>query len=113
MLTGTSPPGTQPLGARSAIARICFRLRTTTVGTRSNALREHLSIRLVSAAAGVSGASNDTARIADHAGPGEVLVTQEVVEAAKGTPVTFTEIGPVELKGVSDTIRLYSARRAA
>jgi adenylate cyclase len=56
---------------------------------------------------------NIAARIADHAAPGEVLVTQEVVEAAKGTPVTFTEIGPVELKGVSDTIRLYSARRAA
>jgi len=44
---------------------------------------------------------NIAARIAEYARPGEVLVSQEVVDAAAGTPVTFTEIGPVELKGVS------------
>jgi class 3 adenylate cyclase len=42
-----------------------------------------------------------------------VLVSQEVVDAADGGPVRFTEIGPVELKGVQGTLRLYSARRDA
>jgi class 3 adenylate cyclase len=55
---------------------------------------------------------NLAARIADYARPGEVLVSQEVVDAATGTPVTFTEIGPVELKGVSGPLRLHSAHRS-
>jgi adenylate cyclase len=55
---------------------------------------------------------NIAARIAEYARPGEVLVSQEVVDAADGTPVTFTEIGPVELKGVAGTVRLHSAHRA-
>ena len=37
---------------------------------------------------------NVAARIADYARPGEVLVTQDVVDAADGTSITFTEIGP-------------------
>jgi adenylate cyclase len=56
---------------------------------------------------------NIAARIAEYARPGEVLVSQEVVEAAEGTPVTFTAIGAVELKGVSGPLRLHSAQRAA
>jgi adenylate cyclase len=56
---------------------------------------------------------NIAARIADYARPGEVLVSQEVVDAVDGGPVTFTEIGPVELKGVPGTLRLYSTRRDA
>ncbi|MGH2579298.1 MAG: hypothetical protein ACRDHK_04165 [Actinomycetota bacterium] len=40
-------------------------------------------------------------------------MSQEVVDAAAGTPVTFTEIGPVELKGVSGALHLHTARRAA
>jgi len=56
---------------------------------------------------------NIAARIAEYARPGEVLVSQEVVDAADGEPVTFTEIGPVELKGVSGPLRLYTARRHA
>jgi class 3 adenylate cyclase len=56
---------------------------------------------------------NIAARIADYARPGEVLVSQEVVDAADGRPVTFTEIGPVELKGVPRTLRLYIAHRDA
>jgi class 3 adenylate cyclase/DNA-binding transcriptional MerR regulator len=56
---------------------------------------------------------NIAARIADYARPGEVLVSQEVVDAADAGPVTFTEIGPVELKGVSGTLRLHTARRHA
>jgi hypothetical protein len=34
------------------------------------------------------------------------------VDAAQGTPVTFAEIGPVELKGVSGTLTLHRASRA-
>jgi adenylate cyclase len=56
---------------------------------------------------------NLAARIADYARPGEVLVSQEVVDAADAGPVMFTEIGPVELKGVSGTLRLHTARRHA
>jgi adenylate cyclase len=54
---------------------------------------------------------NLAARIADYARPGEVLVSQEVVDAADAAPVSFVEIGPVELKGVPGTLRLYTARR--
>jgi adenylate cyclase len=56
---------------------------------------------------------NIAARIAEYARPGEVLVSQEVVDAAEGTRVTFSGIGPVELKGVSGTLRLHSAQRTA
>jgi len=55
---------------------------------------------------------NLAARIAEYARPGEVLVTQEVVDAAEAGPVTFTEIGPVELKGVGGPLRLHTARRS-
>jgi adenylate cyclase len=56
---------------------------------------------------------NLAARIADYARPGEVVVSQEVVDAADKAPVAFTEIGPVELKGVPGTLRLYTAHHAA
>jgi adenylate cyclase len=56
---------------------------------------------------------NLAARIAEYARPGEVLVSQEVVDAADGGPVSFVEIGPVELKGVPGTLRLHTARRHA
>ena len=54
---------------------------------------------------------NLAARIADYARPGEVVVSQEVVDAADAAPVSFVEIGPVELKGVRGTLRLHTARR--
>ena len=54
---------------------------------------------------------NVAARIADYARPGEVLVSQEVIDAAGGAEVTFREIGPVELKGVSGAMRLHAAHR--
>jgi len=54
---------------------------------------------------------NIAARIAEYARPGEVLVTEDVVDAANGTSVKFTEIGAVELKGVSGPLNLYMARR--
>jgi class 3 adenylate cyclase len=49
--------------------------------------------------------------MAEYARPGEVVVSQEVVDATQGGPVAFVEIGPVELKGVPGTLRLYTARR--
>jgi len=55
---------------------------------------------------------NVAARIADYARPGEVLVSQEVVDAASGTQLTFHEIGPVELKGVAGAVSLHTAHRA-
>ncbi len=56
---------------------------------------------------------NVAARIADYARPGEVLVTQEVVEAASESPLSFDEIGPVTLKGVIGEPRLHTAHRLA
>jgi adenylate cyclase len=54
---------------------------------------------------------NLASRIAEYARPGEVLVSQEVVDASAGTGATFTEIGPVELKGVAGAVRLHAAHR--
>ena len=56
---------------------------------------------------------NIAARIADSARPGEVVVSQEVVDASSDDPVIFDEIGPVELKGVSDVFHLHGAHRRA
>jgi adenylate cyclase len=55
---------------------------------------------------------NISARIADYARPGEVLVSQEVVDASGDLPLAFAEIGPVELKGVSGAVHLHKARSA-
>jgi adenylate cyclase len=52
---------------------------------------------------------NVASRIGEYARPGEVLVSQEVVDAAAGGEVTFREIGPVELKGVAGVVHLYQA----
>ena len=54
---------------------------------------------------------NIASRIAEYARPREVLVSQEVVDAADLDGVDFSAIGPVELKGVSEPLRLFSARR--
>jgi adenylate cyclase len=56
---------------------------------------------------------NVASRIAEYARPGEVLVSQAVVDASEGAGATFREIGPVELKGVSGAMRLHSAHRVA
>ena len=52
---------------------------------------------------------NMASRIADYARPGEVLVTQSVVDASAGASVRFREIGPVELKGVAGTTLLFES----
>jgi class 3 adenylate cyclase len=53
---------------------------------------------------------NVAARIAEYVRPGEVLVSKEVMDASGGIPVAFTEIGPIELKGISGRVHLYTAR---
>jgi class 3 adenylate cyclase len=54
---------------------------------------------------------NLASRIADYAKAGEVMVSQAVVDASGGVDVTFREVGPVELKGVSGAMLLYAAAR--
>ena len=51
-----------------------------------------------------------TARIADYARPGEVLVSHVVADASQEEGVAFGEIGPVELKGVSGAVQLLRAQ---
>jgi len=57
---------------------------------------------------------NVAARIAEYARPGEVLVTQAVVDSSGGNAtgdlgLSFVEIGPVDLKGVSGGVVLHAA----
>ena len=54
---------------------------------------------------------NLAARIAGHAGPGQVLVSDEVVAECAGGAVAFEPIGPVPLKGVADPVPLHRAAR--
>ena len=54
---------------------------------------------------------NGAARIADSAQRGQVLVSQEVVDAADVAGVAFDPIGPVELKGLIEPLFLHSLRR--
>jgi adenylate cyclase len=55
---------------------------------------------------------NLASRIADYAQAGEVIVSQEVVDASTDAPVAFRDVGSVELKGVSGARRLFAAARA-
>jgi len=52
---------------------------------------------------------NLSARIADYARPGEVLVTRSVVEASDEADIGFREIGSVDLKGVAGSTELLLA----
>jgi adenylate cyclase len=56
---------------------------------------------------------NLASRIADYARPGEVVVSADVVGLSVDRGVVFGEIGVVELKGVSEAIRLFTASRVA
>jgi adenylate cyclase len=55
---------------------------------------------------------NLSARIADYARPGEVLVTRSVVENADDAGIRFDDVGLVELKGVAEAVPLLRAQRA-
>jgi adenylate cyclase len=54
---------------------------------------------------------NIAARITDYSRPGEVLVSRDVVDSASADGLSFTQIGPVTLKGVAGPIHLYRAHR--
>jgi adenylate cyclase len=54
---------------------------------------------------------NVASRIGEYARPGEVLVSQAVVDAAEGEPLAFRPIGPVEFKGATDPMELFVASR--
>jgi len=56
---------------------------------------------------------NVSARIAEYARPGEVLVTREVAELSRHPGVDFRDVGAVELKGVSGAVHLLRVVRSA
>jgi adenylate cyclase len=52
---------------------------------------------------------NVAARVSDRAAPGQVLVTDRVVQAASSDGFTFRELGPAELKGLPQPVVLFEA----
>lgn len=57
---------------------------------------------------------NLASRIASRAGPGQVLVTDEVIANARHREdLAFKEIGPVQLKGVAAPVMVHRAMRAS
>jgi adenylate cyclase len=56
---------------------------------------------------------NLAARIAGHAGPGQVLVSDQVVAECPDGPVAFEPLGLVPLKGVPGPVRLHRATRTS
>ena len=54
---------------------------------------------------------NVAARIADYAGPSEVLVSEEAKQCAPDGDIEFELVGDVPLKGVSRPVRLHRAIR--
>jgi adenylate cyclase len=52
---------------------------------------------------------NLTARIADHAKAGQVLVSRAAADASTDDRIAFDDVGPVELKGVSGAVHLLRA----
>jgi class 3 adenylate cyclase len=56
-------------------------------------------------------AVNVAARITDYARPGEVLVSETVVESGAAAGSTFEELGVVELKGIREPVQLFRAFR--
>ncbi|HEV8421507.1 MAG TPA: adenylate/guanylate cyclase domain-containing protein, partial [Actinomycetota bacterium] len=56
---------------------------------------------------------NVAARIAAQAGPGEVLVSDDVVTLASGDGLRYERVGPVELKGLSKPVVLHRVSKGA
>jgi class 3 adenylate cyclase len=54
-------------------------------------------------------AVNTGARVAAHAGPGEVLVSSTVKDLVAGSGLEFEDRGVHELKGIPGEWRLYAA----
>jgi len=55
---------------------------------------------------------NTAARIAAQAGPGDVLVSDDVVRGVGGSRIRFADAGSIELKGLTDPVRLHRAALA-
>jgi class 3 adenylate cyclase len=55
---------------------------------------------------------NTAARIAAHAGPGQVLVSENVVRSTDNPSIRFEALGLAELRGLPRPIQLHRARRA-
>jgi adenylate cyclase len=56
-------------------------------------------------------AVNTAARMTDYARPGEVLVSEAVVESGAEAVSAFESLGIVQLKGIRDPVRLFRAIR--
>ena len=54
---------------------------------------------------------NLAARIGEKAAPGQVLVTQEIVDRVVPDGIAFEPVGAVELKGVSEPVPLHAVTR--
>jgi adenylate cyclase len=54
---------------------------------------------------------NTAARIASHAGPGQILVSDSVARSSQDPTIRFVDVGLVELKGLPRPIRLHRASR--
>ena len=54
---------------------------------------------------------NLAARIGEQAAPGQVLVTQEIVDRVVPDGIAFEPVGAVELKGVSEPVLLHAVTR--
>jgi adenylate cyclase len=54
---------------------------------------------------------NTAARIASHAGPGQILVSDSVVRSSQNPSIRFVDVGLVELKGLLHPIRLHRVSR--
>ena len=54
---------------------------------------------------------NTAARIASHAGPGQILVSDSVVRSSQNPAVRFVDVGLVELRGLPHPIRLHQVSR--
>ena len=52
---------------------------------------------------------NVAARVMDHARPGQVLATPEVVTVTPGQHAQFRPVGPVKLKGIAAAVELSVA----
>lgn len=52
-------------------------------------------------------AVNIASRVADAAGPGEVVVTRRVVDAWQGESVTFDSLGHVPVKNVDEPVEMF------
>jgi class 3 adenylate cyclase len=54
---------------------------------------------------------NLASRIDEYARPGEVLVSQAVIDASPDVEASLTGIGPVDFKGVAVAMQLQAAHR--